>query len=59
MRMSKTGIALALYRLRARYSVNRRRKLSADNAVDPRKYSAMCGWETGGSAETLPAAGSV
>jgi hypothetical protein len=55
--VTKAGMGLRLYRLRAWYSVNRRRELAADTAVDPRHYSAACGWETVESA--ADAAGGV
>ena len=43
--VTKFGFGLKIYRLRAWRSLARRRSLAADRNVDPRKYSAQCGWE--------------
>lgn len=39
------GLSLAIYRLRAQASIEKRRALAGDTSVDPRHYSSICGWE--------------
>ena len=45
--ITKTGLALAVYRLRARRSIEKRRALAGDTTTDPKVFSATCGWEAG------------
>jgi hypothetical protein len=56
--VGKSGMALPLYRLRAWYSLSRRRQLAADTSVNPSHYAAMCGWEVSASDTTAPGADS-
>ncbi len=45
LEVSAVAPSLALYRLRERLSVERRRAQDSDCRTDPRVFSARCGWE--------------
>jgi hypothetical protein len=43
--VTKRGLGLPVYRLRAWKSLERRRGSAGDTSNDPRHYSSICGWE--------------
>lgn len=45
LKISKYGLALMVYRLRAWYSVEKRRQLAGDIQTNPSVFSKSCGWE--------------
>ena len=43
--VTKNGFGLTLYRLNAKRSLEKRRAVSGEVNIDPRVFSAQCGWE--------------